>query len=121
MRHIKQFYYKLNFRHKLLILLTRTIGLGDDIANSDAARWHRRTDNFIFAVTNFDFASTYQHYQPGVTLMWASFPARFLVYRGFLEHADYFPVINMAGQISIVTVLGALFAVQLLVARKLYG
>lgn len=112
--------------HKLLILtilflFVRTVGLGSDIANSDATRWHRRTENFISAIANFDFASTYQHYQPGVTLMWVSIPAKHFVYKGLLEHADYFPTINMVGQASIVGVLTILFAAQLFALRKLYG
>ncbi len=105
----------------ILFLLARTLGLGGDIANSDAARWHRRTENFVSAIANFDFASTYQHYQPGVTLMWVGAPAKHFVYKGLLEHANYFSTINMVGQASVVGVLAILFATQLFVLRKLYG
>ncbi len=48
----------------------RVFGLGTDISNSDAARWHRRSESFLSAIKQGNFSATYQKYHPGVTLMW---------------------------------------------------
>ena len=54
----------------MLFLFLRLPGLGRDIANSDSIRWHRRSEKFLSALKQRDLSSTYQHYQPGVSLMW---------------------------------------------------
>lgn len=43
--------------------------------NPDAVNWHYRSEQFVNALKSFNFGSTYQHYHPGVTLMWIMGPA----------------------------------------------
>src|SRR3989344_785340 len=63
----------------LLFLLMRLPGLGRDMANSDALRWYHRSGEFSQAIKTRNFRSTYQHYQPGVTLMWISSVVNFSI------------------------------------------
>ena len=114
----------------LLFLLMRLTGLGNDLVNSDAARWHRRSEKFLTALKTGDFISTYQHYQPGVTLMWlnaATKQAAFwyqLTYTkspGTLENANWFPIIHGASKAVIVLMLAALLLVHTFAIAKLYS
>ena len=52
-----------------IFLIVRLAGLGKDITNSDAIRWHNRSENFLTALKTGDLKSTYQRYHPGVVLM----------------------------------------------------
>ncbi|AHB40040.1 TPA: hypothetical protein DHW62_00850 [candidate division WWE3 bacterium] len=50
--------------------LTRFLFLGSDEINPDGVNWHYRSQQFIVGLKSGDFERTYQHYHPGVTLMW---------------------------------------------------
>ncbi len=52
--------------------LTRFLYLGPDEINPDGVNWHYRSQQFIVGLKTHDFLRTYQHYHPGVTLMWIS-------------------------------------------------
>ena len=105
----------------LLFLLFRLPGLGYDISNSDAARWHRRSEKFLDAVKSFELQGTYQHYQPGITVMWLN---SFVKQAAFsiqyssgdipktLENADYYPIIHGISKATIVLVLSVLLLFQ---------
>ena len=54
----------------ILFLLTRVTRLGKDEINPDAVNWHYRSEQFVVGLKTLDFKKTYQHYHPGVTLMW---------------------------------------------------
>lgn len=54
----------------LLFLVTRIYMLGQDEINPDAVNWHFRSEQFVVGLKEKDFSKTYQHYHPGVTLMW---------------------------------------------------
>ena len=54
----------------ILFFATRLPGLKDDVINPDGAIWHYRSEQFIVGIKNEQFEKTYQHYHPGVTLMW---------------------------------------------------
>jgi len=54
----------------LMFLATRIPFLGYDEINPDAVNWHFRSEQFIVGLKSGDFLKTYQHYHPGVTLMW---------------------------------------------------
>ncbi|HQG78710.1 MAG TPA: hypothetical protein PK564_00005, partial [bacterium] len=54
----------------VLFFATRLPGLKDDVINPDGAAWHYRSEQFIVGIKNKQFEKTYQHYHPGVTLMW---------------------------------------------------
>ena len=105
----------------LLFLSLRLPGLGGDLANSDAARWHRRSIRFLDALSSGDLASTYQHYQPGVTLMWLTSVPRYLDSKIqllsveaplTLEHSGYFPIIHSYSKAVLVLTLSMLLLVH---------
>ncbi len=51
-------------------LLTRIPRLYNDTINPDGVNWHYRSQQFINGLKYGQFEKTYQHYHPGVTLMW---------------------------------------------------
>ena len=114
----------------ILFLSFRLPGLGTDLSNSDSARWHRRSERFASALKNLDFASTYQHYQPGVTLMWLNSAVKQggfwyqLTYTSepkTLENADWFPIIHGISKGVLVLVLFTLFIYQLFLINKIFN
>ncbi|KKT10051.1 MAG: hypothetical protein UV89_C0029G0005 [candidate division WWE3 bacterium GW2011_GWB2_43_22] len=54
----------------VVFFLTRFLFLGTDEINPDGVNWHYRSQQFIVGLKSGDFERTYQHYHPGVTLMW---------------------------------------------------
>jgi len=52
-------------------------------ATADEAKWLMRSGNFFYALATRNFALTYQHEHPGVTIMWAGAAAF------FFEFPDY--------------------------------
>ncbi len=54
----------------LIFCATRLPYLGPDEINPDGVNWHYRSQQFIVGLKSGDFERTYQHYHPGVTLMW---------------------------------------------------
>jgi len=54
----------------LLFLLVRLPNLSTDVINPDGVNWHYRSEQFVNGLKYFQFEKTYQHYHPGVTLMW---------------------------------------------------
>lgn len=56
----------------LCFYATRIPRLKNDIINPDAVNWHYRTQQFIVGLKYFQLEKTYQHYHPGVTLMWVT-------------------------------------------------
>ncbi len=114
----------------VLFIFLRLLGTGYDISNSDAARWHRRSEKFLTALKAGDFASTYQHYQPGVTLMWinavvkqASFSYQLsqIETPQTLENADYYPVIHGISKTALVLVLAGVLLFQMRLISKLFS
>jgi hypothetical protein len=53
-----------------LFLLTRLPYLGRDSINPDAVNWHYRSEQFVVGLKYQQWDKTYQHYHPGVSLMW---------------------------------------------------
>ncbi len=114
----------------LLFLLPRVFDLGRDISNSDALRWHRRSDNFLQALKNRDFSKTFQRYHPGVTAMWSGALAEQVLYTyqqfsgegvDSLENADFYPVLHSLSKLVVVLVLAFCFVLQLFLIRKLFS
>jgi hypothetical protein len=112
-------------------LLPRLLGLGYDITNSDAPRWHRRSLNFTRALKEKDFAQTYQRYHPGVTLMWLGGFVQEVLFRyqltfvystspATLENADWYPVIHGISQGFLIIVLFILLLCQLCLISLLH-
>ncbi len=106
----------------LLFLALRIPYLGWDLSNSDAARWHRRSERFLTAVKQMSFGDTYQHYQPGVTLMWLGAVIKQVTHTYSLtENADYYPIIHGYIKTALVIILFIILIIQSLLIRKLFG
>jgi hypothetical protein len=114
----------------LIFLLLRLPGLGSDITNSDAIRWHRRSTKFLDALKQQEFVSTYQHYQPGITLMWINSVVKqaSLSYQRIstdtpkaLENSEYYPTIHGSSKAAMVLVLLTLLIFQLHAIKDLFG
>lgn len=58
------------FLFLFLFFATRVPRLNNDTINPDGVNWHYRSEQFVVGLKTFDFLKTYQHYHPGVTLMW---------------------------------------------------
>lgn len=128
MRFLKK--YRFEVIILLLFLSVRLLGLGQDITNSDAGRWHRRSEKFLEALKSGDFAATYQHYQPGVTIMWLNAVIKQIAFSyqltttgipKTLENADWFPVIHGISKAGIVFVLAGLLFCQIYFIRRLFS
>ena len=70
MRSERRIRYFLIFLFVVSFLLTRLPRLGSDEINPDTANWYFRSGQFVSALKSRQFSSTFQHYHPGVTLMW---------------------------------------------------
>lgn len=114
----------------ILFLTVRLLGLGNDITNSDAIRWHTRSENFLSAIKSFDFKNTYQRYHPGITLMWVNsivkqvsfwYQEYFTDEIKTLTHAGYYPVIHGISKGVNVFILCFLLCIQMYFLRKLFN
>ncbi len=54
----------------LVFFSTRIPRLQNDEINPDAVNWHYRSEQFVVGLKHNLLEKTYQHYHPGVTLMW---------------------------------------------------
>lgn len=112
-----------------MFLSVRLTGLGSDVSNSDAGRWHRRSESFLGAIKHGDFKETYQRYHPGVTLMWInsfvkqvsfSYQYKTTTHPMTLENADYYPIIHGVSKGVLVFVLAVLLVMQIRCISKLF-
>ncbi len=71
----------------LLLWLPRGVAL-DRFATPDEAAWVSRSGRFYHAITHANFAQTFQHGHPGVTVMWAGMAGYLWRYRTFAWEAD---------------------------------
>jgi len=113
-----------------LFLLPRMFNLGNDISNSDALRWHRRSDKFLSALKTGDFKQTFQRYHPGVTVMWIGATSELALYKyqqikgeevGTLENTGFFPRLHGLSKLLLVLALATSFVLQLYLVRELFG
>ncbi len=118
----------------LLVVITffafRFIGLKSDMTNSDAIRWHERSENFINAFVNGNYKDTYQKYHPGVTLMWIVGTTKYFLgeFRvlGMGTHVtydnkDWYETVDFVSKLSVLATITLLFSVSLNIIYKLYG
>ncbi|OGC38837.1 hypothetical protein A3K42_01190 [candidate division WWE3 bacterium RBG_13_37_7] len=113
----------------LLFLAVRLAGIGYDISNSDALRWHRRAENFLTALKTLNLKETYQHYQPGVTLMWVDaavkqfstwYQLAYTAAPKTLEMAEFYPISHGISKGVLVAVLAGLLVFQIYCISKLF-
>lgn len=89
--HLRKWVAKPNFFSLLILVLLLWLPRGialDHFATPDEAAWVSRSGRFYHAIVQGDFAKTFQHGHPGVTVMWAGTAAYFLRYRAFAWEAD---------------------------------
>jgi hypothetical protein len=106
------------------------VGLGYDITNSDAIRWHYRSQNFLTAVKSGDLRSTYQRYHPGVSMMWVNAAVKqagFWVQLPFtaepktLENSDWYPIIHGVSKAVNILIIGGLLLIQYFCIERLFN
>lgn len=114
----------------LLFVVLRTVGMGENFSNSDAQRWHSRSEKFYESLKSGKFVETYQRYHPGVTLMWLSTVSKV----GIKTYSDFFNISyksigNVEGYILhdtvskllIIFVITVLLVLQYLSIKELSG
>lgn len=99
--------------------------LGEDIVNADAARWHARSINFLNSLKSGDYKGTYQHNQPGVTLMWME-SFRLLIFKTELNteklnDSSFYIENNIYSKLTLVLVLGLLFIISIYLLSNLFN
>ncbi len=108
-----------------LFLVVRLPGLGRDSINPDAVNWHFRTERFINALKSRDWIHTYQHYHPGVTLMWIiGVPIEFVrqIYPEFRYYDKAnFLLMHTVAKLSLLLVQLALSFGLIFVLKRLFG
>lgn len=116
----------------LIFLSVRLAGLGPDISNTDAYRWHLRSLNFLEALKSGNLKETYQHYQPGLTIMWLNAPLEQFVFSYqyhilenehplTLENADWYPVIHGISKAELVFALAVLLLIQIKLLENIFS
>lgn len=127
-------------KHKLIPLLyivvfiifitVRVVGIHGDMLNTDAERWHRRSENFLEGLKQGNYKETYQRYHPGVTLMWFNAVVKYVSYKYqltytatplTLENADYFVNIHAISKVFNVFIFSILLGTHLYFLRKLFN
>jgi cbb3-type cytochrome oxidase subunit 3 len=108
----------------ILFFLTRLPGLKNDVINPDGSLWHYRSEQFIVGIKNKQFEKTYQHYQPGVTLMWITGPA-VEIYKRVTGITAYdvgnFQSFDLISKIAIVSVQYILSVFIIFILAKIVG
>lgn len=107
-----------------LFALTRFPYLGSDEINPDGVNWHYRSQQFVVGLKSGDFEKTYQHYHPGVTLMWISgIPIE--IYKQVTGTTTYdqhnFLAFNLVAKVSVVLAQFVLTLFLLHLLSKLVG
>src|SRR3989344_9498102 len=92
----------------VVFYLTRFPGLYNDSVNPDSVNWHTRSEQFVNGLKYFQFEKTYQHYQPGVTLMWIIGPTVELIKQFYPGHEVYsvqtFPTFHFVSRVVLIHV-----------------
>lgn len=118
------------FTITLLFLVFRLWDIGYDMSNSDAARWHRRSESFLSVIKKGDFASTYRHYQPGVSLMWVNSIVKQSIsfYQNLghgknltLENYQKFPLIDGVSKMTNIAILFSVLIFQIYLLNKIFN
>ena len=91
------------------------------MSNSDAWRWHRRSENFYQSLRSGNLKGTYQRYHPGVTLMWltSGIKVGMKVYSNVtnttektFENVEDYILIDGLNKITLIIILFGLLLVQ---------
>src|SRR3989304_7320846 len=108
----------------VVFFLTRFLFLGADEINPDGVNWHYRSQQFIVGLKSGDFERTYQHYHPGVTLMWIT-GVPIELYKQITGYTTYdqfnFSAFNTVAKVSVVLVQLILTFILLYHLSKIVG
>ncbi len=105
-------------------LITRLPGVYDDVVNPDAVNWHWRSEQFVVGLKFSQLERTYQHYQPGTTLMWIVGPTVELVkqFNGDIKYNQgTFLVFDYVAKIALIFVQLALSLLGIFLLAKIIG
>jgi len=108
----------------VLFFSTRLLRLKNDIINPDGSLWHYRSEQFIVGIKNKQFEKTYQHYQPGVTLMWVTGSA-VEIYKQITGITSYdvsnFQTFDLVSKVTLVAVQFLLSVFLIFLLSKVVG
>ena len=106
----------------LLFLSVRLPGLGTDISNSDAARWHRRSVAYFRSLFQGDLKGTLPAYHPGIPLMWIGGAAE-AVGKAFpaTTSADAYVFVHTVSKVLLIFILLFLLIIQMGALSILFG
>ncbi|MFH1898942.1 MAG: glycosyltransferase family 39 protein [Patescibacteria group bacterium] len=108
----------------LLFFVTRLPGLKTDVISPDAVNWHYRSEQFVVGLKYQQFDKTYQHYHPGVILMWVTgIPIE--LYKQITNDTVYnnsnFETFDLIAKTSLVLVQFVLLILILCILPKIIG
>lgn len=108
----------------LLFFVTRLPGLKTDVISPDAVNWHYRSEQFVVGLKYQQFDKTYQHYHPGVILMWVTgIPIE--IYKQITNDRVYnignFETFDLIAKTSLVLVQFILLTLILCILPKIIG
>ena len=108
----------------LVFFITRIDRLGTDAINPDGVNWHYRSEQFVVGLKTGQFEKTYQHYHPGVTLMWIAGPAVEIVKQLYPEESTYnhynFSVFHFVAKYALVVVQLILSIITIYLLSKIW-
>ncbi|MFH1295087.1 MAG: glycosyltransferase family 39 protein [bacterium] len=108
----------------------RLFGIFGDFSNSDAWRWHHRSESFYQGLRQGNLKEIYQRYHPGVSLMWLTTGVRVgLQAYTQITHTEYKTLENVEGyvlldglcKVAIILVLSSLVIWQVRTLTELYN
>lgn len=108
----------------VLFFITRVPRLWNDTINPDSVNWHYRTEQFMNGIKYQQWEKTYQHYHPGVTLMWITGVSTEIfkhIYHIRQENVYNFQAIDFISKFSIVYVQLVLSLYIIFILRKYFG
>ncbi len=122
---------KINYKSVMVILLfslmffaTRVPRLWNDTINPDAVNWHYRSEQFINGLKYHQWEKTYQHYHPGITLMWIAGVSTELYkqFSGIKTYTIYtFQTFDFISKFAIISTQLILTIYIIFVLRKFFG
>jgi hypothetical protein len=108
----------------LIFLVSRLPMLSRDEINPDGVNWHYRMQQFVVGLKTGQLEKTYQHYHPGVTLMWiAGIPVE--IYKQITNINTYdmynFQSFHLVAKVSVVLAQLILSLLAVLLLSRLIG
>ncbi len=107
----------------IAFFVVRISGIAYDAINPDGVNWHFRAEQFIVGLKTKNPIITYQHYHPGVTLMWIVGSIVEIFRQIYPTERVYnhinFMMFQFVSKLALVVVQGILTAILLFVLSKI--